>query len=180
MISLNRFRKLLIGSYRYEETVEDLRKRGVKIGDDVHIYSSEIDTGHGFLIEIGSHVTITNATILSHDASTKKFLGYSKVGKVKIGDEVFIGYGSIILPGVHIGNRVIIGAGAVVRTDVPDDSVVMGNPAQIVCSTQEYIRKNREKMEQVPVYTTYWKDKTEEEKIKMSEELEKQRVGFDL
>lgn len=94
-----------------EESIEDLRKRGVKIGENVHIFSTNIDRGHGFLVEIGNNVTITNASILTHDASTKKFLGYSKVGKVKIGDNVFVGYGSLILPGVNIGNNVIIGGG---------------------------------------------------------------------
>lgn len=94
-----------------EETIDDLRRRGVKIGENVHVFSANIDGGHGFLVEIGNNVTITNATILTHDASTKKFLGYSKVGKVKIGDNVFVGYGSIVLPGVTIGNNVIIGGG---------------------------------------------------------------------
>lgn len=180
MAILNVLRKLIIGSYRYEETIEDLKNRGVKIGEDVHIYSSEIDSGHGYLIEIGDRVTITNATILSHDASTKKFLGYSKVGKVTIGNDVFIGYGSIILPGVRIGNNVIVGAGSVVRTDIPDNSVVMGNPAQVICSYEEYIKKNKKKMQEAPVYTTYWKDKTEKEKQQMVEELENQRIGFDI
>lgn len=94
-----------------EETIDDLKRRGVKIGENVHVFSANIDGGHGFLVEIGNNVTITNATILTHDASTKKFLGYSKVGKVKIGDNVFVGYGSIILPGVIVGNNVIIGGG---------------------------------------------------------------------
>ncbi|MFQ6827743.1 MAG: DapH/DapD/GlmU-related protein [Faecalimonas sp.] len=49
--------------------------------------------------------------ILAHDASTKQELGYTLVKPVKIGNNVFIGAGSIILPGVTIGNRVIIGSG---------------------------------------------------------------------
>ena len=64
-------------------------------------------------------------------------------GGVKIGDNVFIGYGSIILPGTHIGNNVIIGAGAVVRGEIPEDSVVIGNPGHIVCKTSDYIAKNK-------------------------------------
>lgn len=177
---LNLLRKYLIGDYKHEESIEELKKRGVKIGQDVHIYSSNVDRGHGYLIEIGNRVTITNATILSHDASTKKFLGYSKVGKVKIGDDVFIGYGSIVLPGVRIGNNVIIGAGAVVRTDIPDNSVVVGNPAQVVCSVDKYIQRNRKKMQQAPVYKTYWKDKSDEEKEQMYDELDNHRIGFDI
>ena len=156
-----------------------MRKRGVKIGENVHIFSSNIDNGHGFSVEIGNNVTITNASILTHDASTKKFLGYSKVGKVKIGDNVFVGYGSLILPGVEIGNNVIIGGGAVVRDSIPEDSVVIGNPAKVVCSVSEYIEKNRQRMKKVPVYETYWRDKTEDEKNQMIRELE-DSIGFDI
>ena len=176
---LEKLRKIIIGSYKFEESIEDLRKRGVKIGNNVDIYSSNIDQGHGFLIKIGNDVTITNATILSHDASTKKFLGYSKVGKVTIGDRVFIGYGSIILPGVTIGNDVIIGAGAVVRNSVPDNSVVIGNPGQIVCTVEEYLNKNKQKMQSVPVYKTYWRNKKQSEKEQMYRELNN-IIGYDI
>lgn len=53
-------------------------------------------------------MTITNSTILAHDASIKKDLGYSIVGNVKIGIRVFIGWGSIVLCGVTIGDDVVI------------------------------------------------------------------------
>lgn len=174
---IDKMKRLFLG-YKFE-TVADLRKRGVRIGENVAIYSSFIDDGHGFLVEIGNDVTISNATILSHDASTKRALGYTKVGKVKIGNNVFIGCGSMVLPGVTIGNDVIVGAGTVVRNDIPDNSVVMGNPAQIVCRTSDYLEKWKRKMESAPVYETYWKDKTDEEKNKMIEELDK-IIGFDI
>lgn len=50
---------------------------------------------------------------------------------VTIGDDCWIGGGAIICPGVTIGNRCIIGAGSVVTKDVPDDSLVVGNPAVV-------------------------------------------------
>lgn len=174
---IHKLKRLILG-YK-SETVDDFRKRGVMIGNNVAIYSSFIDDGHGFLVEIGNDVTISNATILAHDASTKRALGYTKVGKVKIGDNVFIGYGSIILPGVTVGNDVIIGAGTVVRNNIPNNSVVMGNPAEIVCSTSDYLEKWKRKMESAPVYETYWKDKKDEEKRKMIEELD-HIIGFDI
>lgn len=65
------------------------------------------------------------------------------------------------------------------RADIPDDSVVIGNPAKVVCSVSEYIEKNRERMKTVPVYETYWRDKTEEEKTQMIRELEN-TIGFDI
>lgn len=51
---------------------------------------------------------------------------------VIIGNDVWIGGRVTILPGVHIGNGVVIGAGSVVTKDIPDNSVVAGNPAKIV------------------------------------------------
>lgn len=161
------------------ESIENLRKRGVKIGEDVELYSNEIDYGHGYLLEIGSHVTITHSTLLTHDASTKRFLGYSKVGKVKIGDNVFIGHGTVVQPGVTIGNNVIVGAGSIVRRDIPDNSLAAGNPAEVLCSLDEYIGKHRERMKINPVYNTYWADKTDEEKQIMIRELDG-KIGYDI
>lgn len=51
---------------------------------------------------------------------------------VHIGDDVWIGTGAIILPGVKIGSRSIVAAGAVVNRDVPEDVLVAGVPARIV------------------------------------------------
>ena len=53
-------------------SVEYLRSQGVKIGQNVDIINSNIEHCHSFLVTIGNNVTITNATILAHDASTKK------------------------------------------------------------------------------------------------------------
>lgn len=88
---------------------------------------THIDGGHAFLIEIGNNVTLTNTTILAHDASTKIPLGKSRIGKVHIGNNVFISWGSIVLPNISIGNNVIIGAGSIVTSDIPDGSVACGN-----------------------------------------------------
>ena len=49
-----------------------------------------------------------------------------------IGDNVYVGVGAIIIGDVTIGNNVIIGAGSVVVKDIPNDSVVVGNPARII------------------------------------------------
>ena len=107
------------------EDIEDYRKRGVKIGDNVNLFSCELDYGHGYLINIGNNCTIVHSTILTHDASTKMFLGYTKIGRVSIGNNVFIGHGCVVLPGVSIGDDVVVGAGSIIREDIPSNSVVI-------------------------------------------------------
>ena len=53
-------------------------------------------------------------------------------GNIVVGDEAWLGFGVIILSGVHIGNGAAVGAGSVVIDDIPDGAVATGNPAKIV------------------------------------------------
>lgn len=152
----------------------------IKMGTNVDLINSFLDYSFGHLITIGNNVTITNATILTHDASTKKTLGYSKIGRVDIGNDVFIGYGAIVLPNTRIGNRVIVGAGTVVAKDIPDNSVVAGNPMRIICTFDEYMAKNKERMKEVPVYNVLFSNKTEEDRQAQYEELGNFQGGYDL
>lgn len=68
---------------------------------------------------------------------------YYEFGKpITIGDNVWIGGNSVILPGVHIGSNVVIGAGSVVSRDIPDWVIAAGNPCRIIREiTDEDIRK---------------------------------------
>lgn len=93
-----------------------------------------------------------NVHILAHDASTKMVLGYTKIGQVIIGNNVFIGAGSIVLPGITIGNNVIIGAGSVVTHDIPDGCVFAGNPARKISSLEDYAKKSRKLFADSPQY----------------------------
>lgn len=163
---------------RDDETVVDrMKKYGATIGNNVHIYGY-VDLGHAQLITIGDNVTISDAALLAHDASTQLALGYSKIGRITIGNEVFIGYGAIILPNVKIGNKVIVGAGAIVNRDVPDNSVVAGNPARVIGSYEDYIEKNRALMSEKPIFEHHWTKKTQAEKDAIKAEVID--IGFDV
>ncbi len=60
----------------------------------------------------------------------------TQTAPVIIGDNVWIGGGAIILPGVTIGNNVVIGAGSIVTKDIPDDVVACGNPCRVIRKNQ--------------------------------------------
>lgn len=161
------------------QTIWQLRRRGAIIGKNVHLMSSVIDKYTAFLIEIGDNVTITNAIVLAHDASTKKTLGYTKIKKTIIGSNVFIGMGAIVLEGTHIGNNVIIGAGSIVNGDIPDNSVVVGNPGKVVCSFDEYIEKNRARMKESIVVDKMCSQMTRNELTSLRDRLGEEQ-GYEL
>lgn len=56
----------------------------------------------------------------------------TQTAPVRIGNNVWIGGGAIIMPGVTIGNNVVIGAGSVVTKDIPDNTIAYGNPCRVV------------------------------------------------
>ena len=133
--------KELVFRMRGQYSVERLIKLGLTVGKNFNPqHGYDLDPSHCWLISIGDDVVFgPNVSILAHDAGTCNALGYAKIGCVTIGDRVFIGEGSVVLPGVSIGSDVIIGANSTVTKDVPDNCVVVGNPAKI-------IRKNKEKV----------------------------------
>lgn len=146
---------LLTEKQRSEKLIKYLRENGAEIGSNVDLLTSDIDMGEPYLLKIGNNVTITKATILTHDACLKKSIGYSRVGEVHIGDNVFIGAESIILPCTHIGNNVIVGAGCVVAKDIPDDSIVVGNPCRIIGTFSDFLNKQKAEMKQFPCVDLY-------------------------
>lgn len=139
---------------RGEYTTEKLVSMGMKLGNNFQRLNNVIlDPSHCWLIEIGNNVTMApRVHVLAHDASTKKFLGYTKLGRVTIGDNVFIGAESVILPGVTIGNNVVVGANSTVTKDIPDNVVVAGTPARVICTLEEYLNKEKEDMKISPIY----------------------------
>lgn len=174
--------KELVYRIRGEYTTERLINMGMKVGKNFGRLNGVIlDPSHCWLIEIGDNVTLApRVHILCHDASTKQFLNYTKIGKVKIGNNVFIGAESIVLPNVNIGNNVIIGANSTITKDIPNNVVVAGNPAKIICSLEKYLEKHRMGMEKFSVYGeeyTLRGDIDKKKKNQMIEELENQ-IGY--
>lgn len=135
-----------------KDFIKYLRKKNVKVGEGVAIFDPQsvfIDSTRPCLLEIGNDVQITRGvTILTHGYDWSVIKGvYGEIcgsaGKVKIGNNVFIGMQATILKGVTRGNNVIIGANSLVNKDVPDNVVVAGNPARIIMSLEEYYEKRK-------------------------------------
>lgn len=111
-------------------------------------------------ITIGDRVGISGQVkLLTHDFSMDRinemrngrFANQDMVfrGPIVIGDYVVVGLGAIVLPGVTIGRGSIVGAGSVVTKDVPEQTVVGGNPAKVICTVDEWWDKSRDKFELV-------------------------------
>lgn len=120
-----------------------LKRRGMVFGKNFNVQKGCIlDDSHCFLISFGDNVTIApNVHILAHDASTKIFTNYTKIGKVVVGNNVFIGANTVILPGVTIEDNIIIGAGSVVTKSLSENYIYAGNPAKKIMTLDEYLKK---------------------------------------
>lgn len=174
-------RKIYHRFFRHDP-LEELIKRGLVIGKNFNmLHGVIIDYSHTWHIEIGDDVTLAPCVhILAHDASTKIHLNYARIGKVKIGNRVFIGAGSIILPGVTIGSDVVVGAGSVISRDIPDGQVVAGNPARIICTIDDFLQRKRNEMEVYPCFGdeyTIRKNVTPDMKNEMNTKM-KDKIGF--
>lgn len=139
--------------------IKFFKKRGVKFGDNVRIYSPrpELFSTEPWLVSIGNNVYIgVGVQFLTHDMGTLLFPEKNFVicGNINVGNNVVIGMDAMIMPGVNIGNNVIIGARAVVTKDIKDNLVVAGVPARVVGTYKEYSAKiDSIKNGQ---YTRYW------------------------
>lgn len=115
---------------------------GVTVGERCRIFSNEYGS-EPFLIEIGNDVTISTKVIfVTHDGSLSLIKDHNgrrfKFSPIKIGNNVFIGSGSIVMPGVTIENNVVVGAGTIVTKSLKSNAVYVGNPARKIKSFDDF------------------------------------------
>lgn len=133
-------------------------------GENVHIeepfhcdYGSNIEVGENFfanynltVLDVGKVTVGDNAQIAPNVSiytaghpvhPDSRNSGYEYGIDISIGDNVWIGGNTCILPGVHIGNNVVIGAGSVVTKDIPDNVIAVGNPCRVIREITEDDRK---------------------------------------
>lgn len=135
-----------------EKYIQKLRRHGAVIGNNTVFFSPKntvFDYGKAFLIKIGDCCKITSGvTIIAHDysRSVARYKYKENIGgcaPIVIGNNCFIGINAVIMMGTSIGNNCIIGAGAVVKGTFPENSVIAGNPARVICSLDEYVTKRK-------------------------------------
>lgn len=124
------------------------KRIGVNLGKNVQIYGNPYSmfSTEPWCITLGDNVHITKEVLfVTHDGGTLLFrdkIPDLEITKpIKVGNNVYIGVRTIIMPGVTIGNNVIIAAGSIVTKDVPDNVVFGGVPAKFIKPISEYFEK---------------------------------------
>ena len=139
----------IVGLLKRKNHVEYARWQGVKVGENCNFVDNPNWGSEPWLIEIGNHVLLSSAvSFVNHDVATwvfrekeGKYHNLYKFGKIKIGNNCFIGTKSIIMPNIEIGNDCIIAAGSIVTKDIPAHEVWGGVPAKYICSVEDYAEK---------------------------------------
>jgi len=129
------------------------------VGKDFYYFAWQVPT-EPYLVSFGDNVTVTaNVLFITHDVIQPVFLRAGKMtnetnlffmNRIKVGNNVMIGSNSLILYGVTIGNNVIVACGSVVTKDVPDGTIVGGNPAKIIGSFDSLASKRFAQMANRP------------------------------
>lgn len=133
--------------------IKYLRRNNIKIGKGCIIFDPkriQIDVSRPELLEIGDNVLLHKGTvILTHDFASRAFVTkYNEFipshSKIKIGSNVWLGENVSILKGINIGNNVIIGYGSIVTKSIPNNSVAVGSPAKVICTFEDYYKKRQQ------------------------------------
>lgn len=129
------------------------KKVGVKVGSNCRLGTKEFGS-EPYLISIGDDFySSSNIQFVTHDGSVNvlrniypEHKNADFFGEIKIGNNVFIGYGCIILPNTIIEDNVVVGAGSVVKGLLLENSVYAGVPVRRICSIDEYKDKIKENL----------------------------------
>ena len=127
---MNIIRKLIDFYTKKTNPMKYARRVGVTIGKNCRLIDSPHWGSEPWLIAIGDHTEISfECTFITHDGATwvfreeERYKDVIKFGRINIGNDVFIGAKSTILPGVTIGDRSIVATGAVVSKSIPAGEV---------------------------------------------------------
>ena len=137
-------KKLFYFIFKKFSPIKYARHIGVNVGDNCRLLNIQYST-EPYLLKIGNHVSATNVRFETHDGGVWCFRKENPeidiIKPISIGNNVYLGYEAVVLPGVTIGNNVIIGARAMVTKDIPSNSVAVGIHARVIKTLEEYKEK---------------------------------------
>ena len=153
--------------YKKYNPIKYAQSMGVKIGENCEFQNDIFWGSEPYLIKIGNNVRITKGTkFVTHDGGVHVLRNIYEneknidvFGKIEIGNNVHIGFDTIIMPNVKIGNNCIIACGAVVTKNVEDNTIVAGVPARKIESLDEYYEKVKNKCDYTKHFTKIEKKK---------------------
>jgi acetyltransferase-like isoleucine patch superfamily enzyme len=135
-----------------------LKKSGLKINGTPRFIAKSVKFDDFDKISLGNRLVVSmNVHFLTHDYSyTTALIALDQIPQtdigilrnITVGNNVFIGMNSIILPGTNIGDNTIVGAGSVVRGNIPEFSIVAGNPAVVISDIRQYAEKVKTRINQ--------------------------------
>lgn len=151
---MNVLKKIVLKISSQEKKIEYYKKLGVKLGENCSIVG-RVDFGsEPYLIKLGNNVRVSNnVCFVTHDGGMHVLRNLNllkdadKFGRISVGNNVFIGMNSIIMPGVSIGDNCVIGAGSIVTKNIQDNTIACGIPARKIKTVDEYYRDNRDKVD---------------------------------
>lgn len=134
--------------YSKKSPIGYARSLGVKLGSNLRFYimKPHLFSTEPWLISVGNSVHImVDCSFITHDGGT--FIPRDQVpdleltAPINIGNNVYLGIRSIIMPGVSIGNNVIIDDGSIVTKDFPDNTIAVRVPARVIKTLEDYLKK---------------------------------------
>lgn len=152
MIKLKRLGKIFtvpfLRLYAALSPVAYARRIGVRMNGKVTIYGSSymMFSAEPYLVTLEDNVFISvGATFICHDGGVlpfrREYPDLDLAAPIHIGSDTFIGAGATILKGVTIGSRSVVAAGAMVTKSFPPGSIIGGNPARLITTSDDYLER---------------------------------------
>jgi acetyltransferase-like isoleucine patch superfamily enzyme len=133
------------------DPVRYFRSQGAQIGESVEIFGANLFTfgSEPYLISVGNRVTISHdVDFITHDGGMRvaraQYPGAYLYGRIRIGDDCFLGAHCVLLPSAKVGARSVIGSGSIVSGEIPSGVVAVGAPARPVKTVDEYVHAKKD------------------------------------